>query len=52
MNMTNDMRLDAIELALKVKKIELDRHLLKVIVDIVDLVNEKGHKLTIKDLKP
>ena len=50
--MTNDMRLDAIELALKVKKIELDRHLLKVIVGIVDLVNEKGHKLTIKDLKP
>lgn len=50
--MTNDMRLDAIELALKVKKIELDRHILKVIVDIVDLVNEKGHKLTIKDLKP
>lgn len=50
--MTNDMRLDAIELALKVKKIELDRHLLKIIVDIVDLVNEKGHKLTIKDLKP
>jgi hypothetical protein len=49
--MTNEMRLDAIELALKVKRIELDRHLLQVLVQIVDLVNYKGHNLTIKDLK-
>lgn len=49
--MTNEMRLDAIELALRVKKIELDRHLLQIVVNMVDLVNEKGHKLTIKDLK-
>ena len=50
--MTDEMRLDAIELALKVKSIELDRHLLKIIIKMVDLVNEKGNKLTIKDLKP
>ena len=50
--MTNEMRLDAIELALKIKTIELDRYLLKVVIQIVDLVNEKGNKLTIKDLKP
>lgn len=49
--MTDEMRLDAIELALKVKTIELDRYLLKVVIQIVDLVNEKGNKLTIKDLK-
>ena len=50
--MTDEMRLDAIELALKIKTIELDRYLLKVVIQIVDLVNEKGNKLTIKDLKP